>query len=310
MSSHLTLVRSAHAGEHFVYANNLRFCVREHGHRGHPAVLMIMGLACQLTLWPESLIEDLVARGFHVITFDNRDIGLTDKCHSRKRINTRVAYIKARSRLQSNANYTLHDMADDAAELIKALGLRRAHVVGLSMGGMIAQILAAEHPRLVASLTALMSSSNDPQLPMPDVRLIRLINRSAPARHQQEAVVEHWMTFWQLVQSPDWPVDLVALREKIERNYRRSYCPEGALRQLQAIIATGSLRRLLPHIQCPTLVIHGEKDPFVHPMAGRDVQRLVPGSRFRLMPGMGHDLPPALLPEIVALIAENAGYGA
>jgi pimeloyl-ACP methyl ester carboxylesterase len=307
----LTLIRSDSGSSvtRFIKANQLRFCVQERGRASDPAIVLISGLACQLTMWPESLLEGLRREGFRVICFDNRDIGLSDKVHSRRLINTRLAFVKAQSKLPSAANYTLADMATDTSELVRLLGLRKVHLVGMDMGGGIAQIMAALHAGQVASLTIIGSSSNDPQLPIPDIKLLRIINQSAPPAHREEAIVRYWLSFWQTVQSPAYPPDSAALQKQIISNYRRSYCPEGALRQLQAIIATGSLRRLLPKIQCPTLILHGEKDIFVHPVGGRDIQRFVRGSRLRVLIGVGHDLPEAVCPEIVALITENANYG-
>ncbi len=324
--SRLALVRSSDRVTRFIKANQLRLCVHERFPSSAPAagspmtaqrqqigtpgtVVLINGLACQLTMWPEALLSGLCARGFRVVCFDNRDIGLSDKVHSRRLVNTRLAFIKALGKLRNEANYTLYDMAEDTSDLIRLLGLRKAHVVGMDMGGGIAQILAARRPDQVASLTLIGTSTNDPQLPMPDIRLLRLINQHAPPAHREQAVIRHWMNFWTTVQSPAYPADTEAMQRLIAANYRRSYCPEGALRQLQAILASGSLRRLLPRIQCPTLILHGEHDPFVHPLGGEDIQRWVKGSRLRVVPGMGHDLPAALCPEFVALITENAGYG-
>lgn len=305
----LRVVRTTSNSTYFIKANQLRFCIHERGHADNPVILMIGGLGWQMTIWPDALLNGLMEQGFRVICFDNRDIGLTDKIHSRRLFNTRLAFVKAQSKLHVEANYTLYDMATDTSELIKMLGLRRVHVVGMDMGGGIGQILAATQPHQVASLTLIGTSTNDPQLPLPDMRLLRLINQSAPPAHRQEAVVERWMEFWHMVRSPRYPVDTQALHQLLVHNFKRSYCPEGALRQLQAIIATGTLRRLIPRIQCPTLILHGEKDKLVHPLGGKDLQRHIKGSRLRVLIGMGHDLPPALCPQLIDHITENATYG-
>lgn len=310
VTPHLRMLKKSGSREHFVYANRMRFCVKEYGNPRGPAILMISGLAWQLTSWPESLLQNWAEQGFRVICFDNRDIGLSDKFHSQKLVNTRIAFLKAQAKLKVKANYDLFDMAKDTSELITALGLRSVHVVGASMGGMVAQILAAQHPNQVRSLGLLMTSTLDLQLPLPERHILKKLKEPAPARHNKEAVVQHWLSFWRAVKSPDYPADEKALRHLLEANYRRSYCPEGALRQLQAIIATGSLRRVITRIQCPTLILHGEHDPFVHPIGGRDIQRYVRGSRFRLIPGMGHDLPEPLISEISELLTDNMSLGA
>lgn len=161
----LRVVRTTSNSTYFIKANQLRFCVHERGHAEDPVILLIGGLGWQMTIWPDALLDGLVKEGFRVICFDNRDIGLSDKIHSRRLFNTRLAFVKAQSKLHVEANYTLYEMATDTSELIKMLGLRRVHVVGMDMGGGIGQILAATQPHQVASLSLIGTSTNDPQLP-------------------------------------------------------------------------------------------------------------------------------------------------
>jgi proline iminopeptidase len=255
--------------------------------------------------WPDAFCQGLVERGFRVIRFDNRDCGLSSKIRVRRQPNLVVAMTAAWLHLPVRAPYTLDAMAADAVGLLDALGIERAHVVGVSMGGMIAQVLAATFPARVLSLTSIMSSSGSRKVsqPRPDAKRALLSKPRDPG--DPESVVDHLMRVFGVIGSPGFPMKPEELREQLARNVRRSYHPAGVTRQLIAIIASGDRRRLLRKVTAPTLVIHGAEDPLVPMEAGRDTARHIPGAKFLVIDGMGHDLPPALLPFLVDAIAAH-----
>ena len=290
----------------FVDVKGMTFCVEERGDPLGPPIMLIMGLACQMTHWPESLLDGLAEQGYRVIRFDNRDIGLSDKVGSSLRVNTRLAYLAHKLGRHPLANYTLHDMANDTANLISALNIEHAHIVGVSMGGMISQLLAANYSDQVLTLTTIMSSTNAPGLPMPEISLMLKLGKTGKARNDMEAVTKRWQQFWKAVQSPGYPTPSADIRALMEANYLRCYSPGGTLRQIQAILATGSLEKTIQHITAPTLVIHGASDPLLRPSCGRAISKQVNGAKFRLIPKMGHDLPEQLIPKFVHLISEHA----
>jgi pimeloyl-ACP methyl ester carboxylesterase len=285
--------------------NGLEIEYESLGEAGAPSILLIMGLGMQLLAWPDAFCRRLVERGFRVVRFDNRDVGLSAHISGAKRPNLVWAMIAARLRLPLRTPYTLSDMADDAIGVIDGLGIARAHVVGASMGGMIAQVLAARFPQRVLSLTSIMSSSGNPRLarPKPDA-LKALLSRPANP-HNAESVIDHLVRVFGIIGSPGFPPDPAELRERVGRSVRRGYYPEGVARQLVAVIASGDRRKLLNTIVAPTLVIHGAADPLVPPDAGRDTARNIPGARLMLIEGMGHDLPPALFERLAEAIAAH-----
>ena len=270
-----------------------------------PAMLLVMGLGMQLTSWPPALRDGLVARGFRVIAFDNRDAGLSTRIRTRRRPNLMLQIARAWARLPVRSPYTLEDMAEDAVGLLDALSIRRAHIVGASMGGMIAQVVAARHPERTASLTSIMSSSGN-----------RRVSRAQPAAQRAllsrpgdpgdpESVIRHLIGVWGVIGSPAYPADPAELRQRIEHSVRRAYHPAGVAQQLLAILASGDRRRLLAKITAPTLVIHGAADPLVPVAAGRDTAQHIRGAELRVIDGMGHDFPAELVPTMVDAIADH-----
>ena len=211
-------------------------------------------------------------------------------------------------RLPVRPPYTLNDMAADTLGLMDALGIDRAHIVGASMGGMIAQIIAAEHPDRVKSLVSLFSTSGNPALPGPEPKVLRALFRRRRQSDPAHAVQET-MDFLRLIGSPGFPTSDCELRSKVERSIGRSYYPQGFTRQLLAILTAADRRPMLRRIRAPTLVLHGAEDPFIPPAAGEDTAANIPGARLRIIPGMGHDLPGALLPLLVDEIAEHCLEG-
>ena len=270
-----------------------------------PAILLIMGLGMQLVAWPDAFCRHLVERGFRVIRFDNRDVGLSGRVAGGKRPHLVWAMLAARLRLPLRPPYTLNDMAADAIGLIDGLGIAQAHVVGASMGGMIAQVLAARFPQRVLSLTSIMSSSGNPRLTWPKVDALRALLSRPEDPRDPEIVIEHLVRVFRVIGSPAFPADPAELRQRVSRAVRRSYYPDGVVRQLLAVIAAGDRRKLLRTIVAPTLVIHGAADPLVPLDAGQDTVRNIPGSRLMVIDGMGHDLPPALYGRLAEAIAAH-----
>lgn len=269
-------------------------------------MLLIMGLGMQLTAWPDDFVEGLVDLGFYVIRFDNRDCGLSSKFSHAGTPNLALAYLKSLVRWPLKSAYSLEDMAADALGVLSALGVARAHVVGLSMGGMIAQILTARHPERVLSLTSIMSSSGRRGLPGPTRKARAALLRRAPGGRDLDALIAHFVEIWRTIGSPAYPTPEKLLRERIAAAIRRNVCPSGLARQLLAIAASGDRKDLLQTIARPTLVIHGAADPLVPLACGIDTAHQVPGARLEVIEGMGHDLPPQLIERLLALIDAHA----
>jgi pimeloyl-ACP methyl ester carboxylesterase len=298
---------SAEPRSFHVNAGGLEFCVETRGNPDGEPVMFIMGLGAQMTLWPEALLEHYVREGYRVIRFDNRDIGLSS--HLRDRLNGHPMAVMAKSRmgLSIPAPYTLHDMAADVCGVMDALGLSSAHLVGVSMGGMISQLVASTWPERVRSATLIMTSTNSPRLPMPKASLIVRLAGIGSRGNDEETVVARSMDFWKLIQSPGFPARDEELRERITFNYRRSHHPAGILRQTRAILATGSLSSATRRIRQPVAVIHGSADPLVRPVAAKQLGYLMPHARVELMEGMGHDLPEPLLGRFAEISFETIG---
>lgn len=274
--------------------------------RGEP-VLLVMGLGCQLIQWPEVLCEDLARRGFRVIRFDNRDAGLSTEVNRGIRFNLRRDYLRARLGLKPGAaNYLLHDLAADTVGLMDALEIPRAHLVGVSMGGMISQIVAGTYAQRVRSLTSIMSSTNHPWVRQ--TRLDLLLRMTTPPKdHHRETIVARQAETFRLIGSPKYPTPEAERRAFAGRAYDRAFRPGGTLRQMHAITATGSFEPLLKQVTAPTQIIHGTADPLVRPICGQRSASLIRGAKLELIDGMGHDCPKALMPRWAELIASNAG---
>jgi pimeloyl-ACP methyl ester carboxylesterase len=271
---------------------------------GEP-LLMIMGLGMQLTGWPDELVQMLVTRGFRVLRFDNRDIGLSQYFDHLGVPNLPWAAMRHAMGLQVRAPYSLADMAADALGVLDALGIAQAHVCGASMGGMIAQHLAAQHPQRVKSLTLMMTTSGSPRLPQPSLRVRRAL-LTRPRSAAPEDVASHLRHVLGIIGSPAYPPDAAALQQRLRANAQRAYHPAGAARQIVAVVADGDRSALLSRIQARSCIIHGEADPLVPVAAGRDLHARIAGAVADFIPGMGHDLPVQLLPRFADSIAANA----
>jgi pimeloyl-ACP methyl ester carboxylesterase len=285
-----------------VLANGLQIEVDIQGDANGEPLLLIMGLGMQLTSWPDELVQMLVQRGFRVIRHDNRDAGLSQGFDEHGMPSVLMAAVRQRMRLRVSSPYRLSDMADDAIGVLDALDIERAHIVGASMGGMIAQHMAARHPRRVRSLTLIMTSSGARGLPQAPARVQRVL-MSRPAQGDAAGVMAHMQHVVSVIGSPHYPPDAERLRQRLQASYARAYRPAGTARQLVAIIADGDRSPLLRGIVAPTRVIHGELDPLVPVSSGHDLVAKIAGADADIVPGMGHDLPLPLLPRIAERIA-------
>ncbi|HEU4374066.1 MAG TPA: alpha/beta hydrolase [Telluria sp.] len=269
-------------------------------------MLLVAGLGLQLISWPDDFVDGLVELGFHVIRFDNRDCGLSTKFMRAGTSSLPLAMIKSMLRLPVRSAYRLDDMAADALGVLNGLGIAKAHVVGLSMGGMIAQILTARHPDRVLSLTSIMSSSGRRGLPGPTRAARAAVTRRRPDLNDTARLVTQFVDIFRIIGSPSYPTPERLMRERVEAAIARNVCSSGVARQLMAMIASGDRCALLRSIDRPTLVIHGAADPLVPLACGVDTARLVPGARLEVIEGMGHDLPAQLVERLLALIDVHA----
>jgi pimeloyl-ACP methyl ester carboxylesterase len=292
-----------------VSANGISLEVDDRGPPDGAPLVMIMGLGMQLVAWPEGLVDLLVERGFRVIRFDNRDIGLSQRFDQLGVPNLAVSGIRHTLGLPVASPYRLADLADDTAALIEAMGLGSAHVCGASMGGMVAQHLAARHPQRVRSLTLMMTTSGARHLPHPSLK-VRLALMSRPADPRNiDSVVDHFVRLYGVIGSPAYPSPPQLLRERIAAAVRRSYRPAATVRQLAAIMADGDRTPLLQHISLPTQIIHGAADPLVPVACGRELARLIAGAQIDVIEGMGHDLPQPLWPRFADAMRAVAARG-
>jgi pimeloyl-ACP methyl ester carboxylesterase len=289
-----------------IAANGIALEVEDHGSPAGEPLLLIMGLGMQLIAWPDGFVAALVERGFRVIRFDNRDIGLSQGFDSAGVPNLALDSIRFALGMKVESPYSLADMAADSVGVLDALGIARAHVCGASMGGMIAQHLAAAHPERLKSLTLMMTSSGARRLPGPSLK-VRASLVSRP-KHPREvaSIVDHFVALYGLIGSSAFPPQRDELRERFTRSVKRSYRPAGTARQMVAIAADGDRSSLLAQINAPTHVIHGLADALVPVPAGRDLAARIPSATLDLIDGMGHDLPKELWPRFVAGIAAVA----
>ncbi|NML60173.1 alpha/beta hydrolase [Massilia sp. RP-1-19] len=287
-------------------SNGIRLAYETAGDPKDVPILLIMGLGMQLIAWPDDFVEGLVDQGFYVIRFDNRDCGESTKFDHAGTPNLWLTYLKSLVHWPIRAAYTLDDMAEDARGVLRALGVAKAHVVGASMGGMIAQIMAAKYPERILSLTAIMSSSGRRGLPGPTREARAVLMRRPRNARDMESIIEHTANIYRVIGSPAYPTPERHLRANIARAMRRNVSGAGVARQMVAVAAAGDLSPRLGGISVPTLVIHGAADPLVPVACGIDVARRIAGSRLEIIEGMGHDLPDQLIERLLALIDAHA----
>jgi pimeloyl-ACP methyl ester carboxylesterase len=286
--------------ELFAPANGLELCYQEMGDPEGEPLLLVMGLATQLLGWHQSFCSILAARGFRVVCFDNRDIGRSSRLDGAGA----PSFVDLMSGRRASAAYLLRDMAADSFGLLDHLGIESAHVVGASMGGMIGQTLAIEHPERVRSLVSIMSTTGSRRVGTPTLKAFGALLAKAP--RGRDEYIERIVKTFKVVGSPAYPMDEARFRELAGRLYDRSHNPKGVLRQMHAISASGDRTAALRKLQLPATVIHGTRDPLVRPSGGRATARAIPGARLRIVEGMGHDLPRALWPTFAGEIADTA----
>ena len=287
-------------------ANGVRLEVEDHGSPQGEPLLLVMGLGMQLLGWHEDFVDLLVASGFRVIRFDNRDIGLSQGFDQDGVPNLALDSLRFALGLRVKSPYTLADMAADAVGILDALGIESAHICGASMGGMIAQRMAAIAPQRVRSLTLMMTSSGARRLPGPTLK-VRSAMIARPKEQTVEGIVEHYVRLYALIGSPAYPSAPAYLRERFTRSVKRSYRPAGTARQMVAIAADGDRSPVLSSIRMPTRIIHGQADPLIPAAAGQDLKAKIAHAAIDVIEGMGHDLPAPLYPRLVAGIASAAG---
>ncbi|ORA85071.1 alpha/beta fold hydrolase [Mycobacterium malmoense] len=294
------------AGFAEIGSGDLKLYYEDMGAADDPPVLLIMGLGAQLLLWRTAFCERLVGRGLRVIRYDNRDVGLSGKTEpppSGRPLVPRL--LRFWFGLRGEAPYTLEDMADDAAALLDHLGIQRAHIVGASMGGMIAQIFAARFAERTTSLAVIFSSNNRRFLPPPAPRALLAILKGPPPGSPREVIVDNVVRVTKVTGSPRYRMTEEQIRADAAENYDRSYYPWGVARHFGAVLASGSLLAYNRRTVAPTVVIHGRADKLARPFGGRAVARAIGGARLVLFDGMGHDLPQQLWDRLISVLTSN-----
>ncbi|MEO7399697.1 MAG: alpha/beta fold hydrolase [Polaromonas sp.] len=269
--------------------------------RPRPVVLLIMGLGMQLIDWPPEMVRALLDAGYRVVRFDNRDVGLSQRFDALGAPKLLWAGLKFRLGWRIRPPYSIQDMALDALGVLDALQIDKAHVVGVSLGGMIAQRLALLAPQRVLSLASIMSSSGARGLPEASPAVTRAL-LSRPAGKGMEAAIDHTVKLFKAIGSPGFPLGDAELRERVSAAARRGFCPQGIARQMVAVVADSERAAALARITVPTLVLHGKADPLVPFACGEDTARRIPGARLAGIDGMGHDLPPGVVQRLLALL--------
>jgi pimeloyl-ACP methyl ester carboxylesterase len=290
---------STSSGEQTAKVGELEICYETFGSSKASPLLLVMGLASQMLLWDEQFCEQLASRGFFVIRFDNRDIGRS--AHLRGAvIPTRFQLLR---RSAKGAAYTLEDMAQDGVGLLDHLGIPAAHVVGASMGGMIAQLMAINHPDRVLTLVSIMSTTGNPRVGKPQPRMMLRLMRKG--RRERDAYIEDHIETYRAMGSKTYEFEEERKRERAARMFERGIYPAGSARQLGAVVSAYDRTEALAAVRVPTTVIHGDADPLVDVSGGRATAEAIPGARLVILPAMGHDLPRELWPEIIDAIVEN-----
>jgi pimeloyl-ACP methyl ester carboxylesterase len=287
-----------------VNVNGIEIVYDSFGDPSSPPMLLIMGLGAQMIAWDEDFCSELASHGYCVIRFDNRDVGLSTKLDEAGLPNM---FAMLRSQMQGEtveAPYTLRDMADDVAGLLDGLEINAAHIVGASMGGMIGQEMAIRHPQRVLTLTSIMSSTGNPELPPPKPEALTVLVTPPPS--DKQAYIEYGIEAWKILSGPGYPPDDARTAERAGRFFDRGLSPAGTSRQMAAILASESRKEALQSVKAPALVIHGDSDPLVPVEGGIETADSIPGAELLIIEGMGHDLPPSLAPQIIEAIVGHA----
>jgi pimeloyl-ACP methyl ester carboxylesterase len=295
---------SAHQPPQIARANGVDLCYEIFGDPAAEPMILIMGLGAQMIHWDDDFCRKLAARGFRVIRFDNRDIGKSSHLSGGKRL-TALELLKLRFlKIPVQAPYKLRDMGQDTVGLMDALGIKSAHLVGASMGGMIAQEIAISFPQRVRSLTSIMSTTGNPKLPQATREATAIL--MAPPPTSREEFLDRYAKTWKVLRAGSFPEEEALDRARGERTFERGLNPAGAGRQLRAVLASGSRKERLQAVKAPTLVIHGTVDPLVRPEGGKDTAASIPGAKLVMVEGMGHALPMRFWPQIIDAIDKHA----
>lgn len=297
-----------------VTANGIELYYETHGAEAGEPLLLIMGLGAQMTRWPTGFIDILTGRGFRVVAYDNRDCGLSYKFDAAGPANMPAVYGALMKGEKPDVPYLVGDMAADGVGLLDALGIERAHIVGASMGGMIAQMIAAAYPERVLSLSSIMSTTGNPALPPAKPEAMARLSTPAPdPKADFDAFINYGVESGKIIGSPAYPQDETEQRANLKADYERSFYPVGTGRQMAAIVASGDRRAALAEITAPTVVIHGADDPLVPLTGGHDTAATIPGAELHVVPGMGHNLPRELwvqIADLIELATKRASVGA
>jgi pimeloyl-ACP methyl ester carboxylesterase len=295
---------TAHQPPQLARANGIEICYEIFGDAEAEPMLLIMGLGAQMIHWDDDFCRQLAARGFRVIRFDNRDIGKSSKLTGGKRLSA-VELLKLKFlKIPVTAPYKLSDMAQDVIGLMDTLRIKSAHLVGVSMGGMIAQEIAITFPERVRSLISIMSTTGNPKIPPPTREATAVLMAPPPAT--EEEYYARFAHTWKVLRVGSFPEDEALDRSRAERTFARGLNPAGVGRQLRAILASGSRKERLAAVKAPTLVIHGTVDPLVRPEGGKDTAASIPGAKLLMVEGMGHALPIQMWPQIIDAIDKFA----
>jgi pimeloyl-ACP methyl ester carboxylesterase len=287
-----------------VTANGISIEVESKGPANAETVLLIMGLGAQMIAWPQELVDAIVAKGYRVVWFDNRDVGLSHKFDEAGPADMGAIMAAMAAGTQPPSAYLLDDMAKDAVGVLDALGIQRAHIVGASMGGMIAQMVAANHPEKTLSLLSIMSTTGNRALPPAKPEAMAVL--MTPPADTFEGRIEAGIRSQKTIGSPGYPVDEERLRKNAIASQNRMYYPAGFSRQMAAIMASGDRREALKKITAPTTVLHGADDPLVPLDGGQDTAATIAGAELIVIPGMGHDLPLALVDRVAEIVDRTA----
>ncbi len=285
-------------------ANNIEIEYDTFGDPSGKPLLLVMGLGAHMIEWLEEFCEAFVDKGFFVIRFDNRDVGLSTKFEDAGMPDIQKAIGAAMQRKPIDAPYLLDDMANDAVGLLDALGIEKAHICGASMGGMIVQTIAINHPSRVLSLASIMSTTGDPTLPQATPKALKIL--MTPLPQEREAYIEESLKIKEFLYGTGYTLDKQKAREIIEQKFDRCFYPVGFARQLVAILASGDRTEKLASIKVPTVVLHGNADPLVPVEGGKATAKAIPGAKLVLFDGVGHSIPTEVAPQYIDEIAENA----
>jgi len=293
-----------HSNMGIAKANGIEIAYETFGDPGAKPMLLIIGLGSQMIVWDDEFCTQLASKGYWVIRFDNRDVGLSTRFDEAGIPNIATLLKSQEQGKAVHVSYTLSDMADDAIGLLDALGIESAHVVGLSMGGMIGQIMAVEFPERIRTLTSVMSSTGDPGLPPPKPEALSILLTPLPT--DRACYIECSVRIWRVLSGPKFPVSGTRVRKWAGQSYDRGLSPTGFARQYAAIIASGNRKEILGSVTQPTMVLHGDADPLVPVECGIDTANAIPGAKLVIVKGMGHALPKALWPRVINAIARHA----